>query len=84
MTGAQTADTTTKDWSAIATERMGWLYEEAWVSVFRYAFMLLHHREDAEDAASEAFGPCGCDSRGLVSRGRRLVEHPPEWRSANR
>jgi RNA polymerase sigma factor (sigma-70 family) len=31
------------------------IYHQAWSDVFRYAFVLLGHREDAEDVASEAF-----------------------------
>jgi RNA polymerase sigma-70 factor (ECF subfamily) len=36
-------------------DQMTAIYEESWSSVFRYAFVLLRHREDAEDVASEAF-----------------------------
>jgi RNA polymerase sigma-70 factor (ECF subfamily) len=31
------------------------MYHRSWPDVFRYAFVLLRHREDAEDVASEAF-----------------------------
>jgi RNA polymerase sigma-70 factor, ECF subfamily len=31
------------------------IYHQTWADVFRYAFVLLRHREDAEDVASEAF-----------------------------
>lgn len=31
------------------------IYHHTWADVFRYAFVLLGHREDAEDVASEAF-----------------------------
>jgi RNA polymerase sigma-70 factor (ECF subfamily) len=40
-----------------AVERMDFrrVYSETWPDVFRYAWVLLRHREDAEDVASEAF-----------------------------
>lgn len=31
------------------------MYRRTWADLFRYAFVLLGHREDAEDVASEAF-----------------------------
>jgi RNA polymerase sigma-70 factor (ECF subfamily) len=31
------------------------IYHQTWSDVFRYAFVLLRHREDAEDVASEAY-----------------------------
>jgi len=40
-----------------AVERVDFrhLYCETWPDVFRYAWVLVRHREDAEDVASEAF-----------------------------
>lgn len=40
-----------------AVERVDFrrVYGEAWPDVFRYAWVLVRHREDAEDVASEAF-----------------------------
>ena len=40
-----------------AVERVDFrrLYCETWPDVFRYAWVLIRHREDAEDVASEAF-----------------------------
>jgi RNA polymerase sigma-70 factor (ECF subfamily) len=40
-----------------AVERLNFrrVYCETWPDVFRYAWMLVRHREDAEDVASEAF-----------------------------
>ena len=31
------------------------IYYRTWPDVFRYAWLLLRHREDAEDVAAEAF-----------------------------
>ena len=31
------------------------VYSESWPDVFRYAWVLVRHRQDAEDVASEAF-----------------------------
>ncbi len=69
---------------AIANRQMSLLYDEAWVPVFRYAFMLLRHREDAEDVCAEAFsrahqawadgrGPVGPALPWLLLITRRLV-----------
>jgi RNA polymerase sigma factor (sigma-70 family) len=40
-----------------AVERVDFrrVYSETWPDVFRYAWVLVRHREDAEDVASEAF-----------------------------
>jgi|SRR5271157_1419562 len=67
-----------------ANRRMGLLYKEAWVPVFRYALMLLRHREDAEDVSAEAFsraheawakghGPVGPALPWLLLITRRVV-----------
>ena len=31
------------------------IYADSWLHVYRYAYLLMRHREDAEDAAAEAF-----------------------------
>jgi RNA polymerase sigma factor (sigma-70 family) len=64
--------------------QIGVLFAEAWVPVFRYAFMMLRHREDAEDVAAETFrraseallrdhGPRGNAMPWLLLIARRLV-----------
>ena len=84
MTVARTGDGKAVERLAIASERMAWLYSEAWLPVFRYAFLLLRHREDAEDAAAEAFarahaawasgkGPTGAPLPWLLLITRRVV-----------
>jgi DNA-directed RNA polymerase specialized sigma24 family protein len=81
---AQTGDATASERLAVASERMAWLYTEAWLPVFRYAFLLLRHREDAEDATGEAFtrahaawavgkGPVGAPLPWLLLITRRVV-----------
>jgi len=80
----QTGDATASERLAVGSERMAWLYTEAWLPVFRYAFLLLRHREDAEDAAGEAFarahaawtagkGPVGAPLPWLLLITRRVV-----------
>lgn len=65
-------------------DQMTLLYTEAWTDVYRYAFMLLRHREDAEDVAAEAFGrayaawrrgggPAGAPLPWLLLIARRIV-----------
>jgi len=40
---------------AVEREDFRMVYSETWPDVFRYAWVLVRHREDAEDVASEAF-----------------------------
>ena len=60
------------------------IYHHTWADVFRYAFVMLGHREDAEDVASEAFrraleswdvgrGPEGEPLPWLLLTTRRIV-----------
>jgi RNA polymerase sigma-70 factor, ECF subfamily len=51
------------------------LYHQTWADLFRYAFVLVRHREDAEDVTSEAF------RRALESwdAGGRPAGEPLPW-----
>ena len=57
---AEEADTTSDDAFAL-------VYASSWVHVYRYAYLLMRHRENAEDAAAEAFER----AYSAWSRGRR-------------
>jgi RNA polymerase sigma-70 factor, ECF subfamily len=69
---------------ASGDEVMAAAYEEAWRPVFRYAFMMLGNREDAEDICGEAFvrahqawrkgrGPTGRALPWMLVIARRLI-----------
>ncbi len=75
MTVGQTGNSTPTDGLVIASRQMALLYEEAWLPVFRYAFMLLRHREDAEDASAEAF----TRAHAAWAHGRGPVGSPLPW-----
>jgi RNA polymerase sigma-70 factor, ECF subfamily len=46
---------TAEDDLALRRQEFLGIYHQTWSDVFRYAFVLLRHREDAEDVASEAY-----------------------------
>ena len=48
-------DLITDDETALERSEFQSIYHRTWPDVFRYAFVLLRHREDAEDVASEAY-----------------------------
>ena len=48
-------DLTTKDEATLERREFQRIYHQTWADVYRYAFVLLRHREDAEDVASEAY-----------------------------
>jgi RNA polymerase sigma factor (sigma-70 family) len=73
-----------RDSVGLVRDRMASLYRETWPSVYRYAVVLLQHREDAEDVASEAFtrayaawskghGPRGDALPWLLLIARRII-----------
>jgi RNA polymerase sigma factor (sigma-70 family) len=65
---AEEADTTSDDAFAL-------VYASSWVHVYRYAYLLMRHRENAEDAAAEAFER----AYSAWSRGRRPSAETLPW-----
>lgn len=51
------------------------VYSDCWLRVYRYAYLLLRHRENAEDAAAEAFER----AYSAWSRGRRPPSETLPW-----
>jgi hypothetical protein len=45
-------DLVTDDERALARREFQSIYHQTWADVFRYAFVLMRHREDAEDVAA--------------------------------